>query len=347
MTALARVILRQRSAVILVALILLIAGGITATRMQEELLPNISFNVVSIVTTDPGADPNTVLADVTKPVEVAVAGVPGINTLASTSSQNASIVTIQFNYGTDINQAESKISTALGALSFPSGVQTPKVTAIDFGAFPVLYLAVKNNDSKASLQQTYTLVQKQVAPQLAQLDGVAAADVGGGASPQIAVTLHPALLAKYGLSVAQVDGILQANNIGIPAGNVTDNGVTEPVVTTGKLTTLAQIQNLPITVQLPTGAGGASQGGFSGAQAGGASQGGFGNGQSLAGATGSTGGSTIAPRLVFSKTSPRSRRAQGTSMSWAVHPVRSRASYASTASLLSPSRSARTVMAIS
>src|SRR5205085_9577762 len=168
MTALARLILRQRSAVILVALILLVAGGITATRMQEELLPNISFNTVSIVTADPGADPNSVLTDVTKPIEVAVASVPGINTLASTSAQNASVVTVQFNYGTDINQAESKIATAVGGLSFPSGVQAPKVSTIDFGAFPVLYLAVKNSDPQATLQQTYRLVNNQIKPQLEQ-----------------------------------------------------------------------------------------------------------------------------------------------------------------------------------
>ncbi|HKO24720.1 MAG TPA: efflux RND transporter permease subunit, partial [Chloroflexota bacterium] len=249
MAPLARLILRQRSAVILIAVILLVAGGITATRMQEELLPNISFDTVSIVTADPGADPNTVLTDVTKPIEVAVAGVPGINTLASTSAQNASVVTVQFNYGTDINQAESKIATAVSALSFPSGVQTPKVSTIDFGAFPVLYLAVKNSDPNATLQQTYTLVNNQIKPQLEQIYGVAAADVGGGAGPQINVTLHPASLARYGLTVAQVDAILHANNVGIPAGNITHNGVTEPVVTTGKLTTLTQIRNLPITVQ--------------------------------------------------------------------------------------------------
>src|SRR5690242_16120727 len=113
MTALTRLILRQRSAVILLALILLVAGGFTATRLPEELFPNVSFDVVSIVTPDPGADPTTVLNTVTKPIEVAVAGVPGINTLSSTSAQNASIVTVQFNYGTDLNQAESKISTAV------------------------------------------------------------------------------------------------------------------------------------------------------------------------------------------------------------------------------------------
>src|SRR5205814_7479176 len=98
-------------------------------------------------------------------------------------------------------------------------------------------------------QDTSTLVNNPTKPQLEQLDGVAAADVGGGASPQINVTLHPALLARYGLTTAQVDAILQANNVGIPAGNVTHNGVTEPVVTTGKLTTLTQIRDLPITVQ--------------------------------------------------------------------------------------------------
>ncbi len=323
MTSFIRVIVRQRGAVILFALILLAAGGFTATRLQEELLPNVSFNTVTVVTADPGASPNTVLKDVTKPVEVAVAGVPGINTLASTSARNASVVTVQFNYGTDINQAESKISTAVAGLPFPTGVLAPKVSTVDFSAFPILYLGVNNTDGKASLQDTYTLVNTQVKPQLEQISGVAAADVGGGANPRVTVTLNPTLMAKYGVTPAQVNQILQANNVGIPGGNVTNNGVTEPVVTNGALTTLTAIRNLPITVLATSGASGASGQGGSGSYTGGQSgasnstRGGYagsGSGASSAGAgvpsatrngqTGSTNaagraGATGQPRVVY------------------------------------------------
>nr|MDQ2829238.1 efflux RND transporter permease subunit [Chloroflexota bacterium] len=321
MTSFIRVIVRQRAAVILFALILLAAGGFTATRLQEELLPNVSFNTVTVVTADPGASPNTVLKDVTKPVEVAVAGVPGINTLASTSAQNASVVTVQFNYGTDINQAESKISTAVAGLPFPTGVLAPKVSTVDFSAFPILYLGVNNTNGKASLQDTYTLVNTQVKPQLEQISGVAAADVGGGANPRVTVTLNPTLMAKYGVTPAQVNQVLQANNVGIPGGNVTNNGVTEPVVTNGALTTLTAIRNLPITVLATSGASGASGQGGSGSYTGGQSgasnstRGGYagsGSGASSAGAssatrsgqTGSTSaagrtGATVQPRVVY------------------------------------------------
>jgi len=260
MSAFARLVLRQRSAVILVALLLLVAGGLTATRLQEELLPNISFNTVSIITADPGADPASVLADVTKPVEAAVAGVPGINTLSSTSAQNASVVIIQFNYGTDINQATAKVSGAVSALSFPTGVQPPKVSTVDFGAFPILYIAVDNSDPKATLQDTYALVNTQVRPQIESIAGVAAADVGGGANPRVTVTLRPDMLARYGLTAAQVGAILQANNVGIPAGSVTNGGITQPAVTTGKLTSLDQIRALPVGVQGAAGVSGGPPG---------------------------------------------------------------------------------------
>jgi len=315
-TSLIRTIVRQRSAVILFAVILLAAGGFTATRLQEELLPNVSFNTVTIVTADPGAAPQAVLNDVTKPVEVAVAGVPGINTLASTSAQNASVVTIRFNYGTDINQAESKISTAVSGLPFPAGVQAPKVSTVDFSAFPILYLGVNNTNNKATpreLQDTYTLVNTEVKPRLEQLNGVAAADVGGGANPRITITLHPGLLAKYGVTPALVSQALQANNVGIPGGNVTANGVTEPVVTTGKLTTLARIRDLPITVQSLTGSAGSGQAGatggaqgYSGSQAGGYPGAGAsgrtgGQGGYAAGGTGAgrSGAGSAAPRVVY------------------------------------------------
>ncbi len=334
MTALARLILRQRAAVILFALILLVAGGVTATRMQEELLPNVSFNTVTVVTVDPGASPDTVLKDVTKPVEVAVASVPGINTLGSTSAQNASIVKVQFNYGTDINQAESKISTAVASLPFPSGVQAPKVSTVDLSAFPILYLGVNNTDPKAMLQDTYRLVNAQVKPQLEQLSGVAAADVGGGANPRITITLNPSKLARYGVTPAQVTAILQANNVGIPGGNVTANGVTQPVVTTGSLTTLKQIAALPIAVQAPAGAasaagqagapgtggqagapGAGGQGGYGGVSAGqsgapGGQSGGSGYGQG-GGQTASTGSGFGQGAQAPQSRTGQTRRAQG------------------------------------
>jgi len=304
MTSFIRVIVRQRAAVILFALILLAAGGFTATRLQEELLPNVSFNTVTVVTADPGASPNTVLKDVTKPVEVAVAGVPGINTLASTSARNASVVTVQFNYGTDINQAESKISTAVSGLPFPTGVLAPKVSTVDFSAFPILYLGVNNTNGNASLQDTYTLVNTQVKPQLEQISGVAAADVGGGANPRVTVTLSPTLMAKYGVTPAQVSQVLQANNVGIPGGNVTNNGVTEPVVTNGTLDTLTAIRDLPITVLATSGVGGASSqsgaSGYTGGQSGasGSARGGYaGSGSGTGGASaGSSGGVSGAAR---------------------------------------------------
>jgi len=304
MASIIRVIVRQRAAVILFALILLAAGGFTATRLQEELLPNVSFNTVTVVTADPGASPNTVLKDVTKPVEVAVAGVPGINTLASTSARNASVVTVQFNYGTDINQAESKISTAVSGLPFPTGVLAPKVSTVDFSAFPILYLGVNNTSGNASLQDTYTLVNTQVKPQLEQISGVAAADVGGGANPRVTVTLSPTLMAKYGVTPAQVSQVLQANNVGIPGGNVTNNGVTEPVVTNGMLDTLTAIRDLPITVLATSGVGGASSqsgaSGYTGSQSGasGSARGGYaGSGSGTGGASaGSSGGVSGAAR---------------------------------------------------
>ncbi len=313
MTALARLILRQRAAVILFAVILLAAGGLTATRMQEELLPSVSFNTVTVVTVDPGASPDTVLKDVTKPVEVAVASVPGINTLGSTSAQNASIVEVQFNYGTDINQAESKISTAVASLPFPSGVQAPKVSTVDFSAFPILYLGVNNTDPKATLQDTYRLVNAQVKPQLEQLSGVAAADVGGGANPRITITLNPSKMAHYGVTPAQVTAILQANNVGIPGGSVTANGVTQPVVTTGSLTTLKQIAALPIAVQAPAGAasaagpgaggqpsapGSGAQGGYGSASA---EQGGAAGGQSRGAGFGQGGGQAASTGAGFGR----------------------------------------------
>lgn len=246
MTAIARLVVRQRAAVILLAVILLVAGVFTAARMQLELFPNINLGTVTVVTAYPGASPDAVLSTVTKPVEAAVAGVPGIDTLSSTSSDNASFVVARFGFGTDLNTAESKVSAAVNALPLPTGVQHPTVSTLDFSSFPILYLVARSTDPHQSLEATYAQVKGDIAPQIQQVPGVAAADVGGGVTPQVLIRLHPALLARYGITPDAVAQTLQANNVQVPAGTITSSGVTQPVIAAGALTTLDEIRDLPV-----------------------------------------------------------------------------------------------------
>lgn len=248
MTAIARFVVRQRAAVILLALILLVAGIVTAARMQTELFPNVSLNTVTIITPYPGASPNAVLRDVTKPIETAAGSVPGIETLISSSNQDTSVVTARFAYGTDLTAAETKISTAVAGLQFPPGVQKPQVSTIDFSAFPIIYYAIRASNPRLSLQGTYALVQSSITPQLTSIPGVAAADVSGGVSRQVTVTLDPAKLAATGLTPDTVNAVLQANNVQIPTGAVTAGGRTQSVVTTASVGSLRALRALPLGV---------------------------------------------------------------------------------------------------
>ncbi len=119
--------MRRRSVTIL-AIIMVLAGGVlTYGRLPVELFPEIEFPLVTVSTFYPSANPNAVVRDVTAPIERAISGVDGITDIQSTSLENLSLVLANFEVGTDMAEAERAIASNLNSISFPSGVQEPRV----------------------------------------------------------------------------------------------------------------------------------------------------------------------------------------------------------------------------
>jgi len=280
MTRLIAGMVRQRAAVILFA-ILALGGGVVAVRaINVELFPNVSFGTITAITSYPGASPDRVANDVTVPVENAVAGLSGITKLTSVSYEGLSEVVLQYDYGTDLDKAESKINGALAGIALPQGAGTPHVQQIDFSSFPVQIYSLRG----LPLQTMDTIARGDIVPALTKLDGVAAADLSGIGKPEVRVVLDPAKLRRYGLTTSAVAQAFQGSNIALPAGDVTSGSRTIPIEVRTRLTTLSAIKNLPIAaVPVASMAGGAAGRG--------AYPGGTGGYAGAGSATGSNGGS--------------------------------------------------------
>ena len=283
MTRLIAGMVRQRAAVILFA-ILALGGGVVAVRaINVELFPNVSFGTITAITSYPGASPDRVANDVTVPVENAVAGLSGITKLTSVSYEGLSEVVLQYDYGTDLDKAESKINGALAGIALPQGAGAPHVQQIDFSSFPVQIYSLRG----LPLQTMDTIARGDIVPALTKLDGVAAADLSGIGKPEVRVVLDPAKLRRYGLTTSAVAQAFQGSNIALPAGDVTSGSRTIPIEVRTRLTTLSAIKNLPIAaVPVASSAGGAAGRG--------AYPGGTGGYAGAGSATGSTGGASSA-----------------------------------------------------
>jgi HAE1 family hydrophobic/amphiphilic exporter-1 len=239
--------LSKRSVVILLAVAIVIGGVYSWTTLKQELVPDIEFPVVSVVTPYPGVGANDVTDQVTKPIEQAVSGVPRLVKLQSTSASSVSIVVAQFSFGTDIKETRSAIEQNLTTAGLPSSV-TPTVSALNINAAPVIITAVSARGG-APLEQIGTVARTVLVPQLAGLDGVATVDLTGGLEQRALVTLDPARLAASGISASQVSGVLGANNLTLPSGQLTEDATNIPVSTTHRYGSVDEIGAIVVGVK--------------------------------------------------------------------------------------------------
>ncbi len=221
-------------------------GFFTLSRLQLDLLPNIEFPVVAVITSWQGADPEGIEQLVTRPVEEALELVPGIERVTSTSSQGTSLVLAEFDWGSDMRDTEQDVRKQLELTALdrmPDDVDRPLVFAFDPSLSPVVFLAVNAPGSPAAVR---ALADETIAPRLARLPGVAAAEVMGGAEREIQVQLLPDWLKAYGISPSQVAMAVGAADAQSPGGLVEEGDQELGVVTKAELADVQDIRDVVI-----------------------------------------------------------------------------------------------------
>ena len=256
MSRLTELAVSKRSVTLLLAFGVFMAGIFSWGQLNQELVPNVDLPVITVLAAYPGAGATDVTEQVTKPIERAIASVPRLEHIQSTSSNSISVVVAQFSYGTDVKGTQTAIEQALGGVQLPNSV-TPRVTALDINATPVITAAIQGVNGTTP-DQVSQLAQSVVVPGLQGISGVGQVSLTGGADRVVQVTLDPAKLTADGISVQQVSGVLQANNVTIPAGSLSQDGTTIPVSALHQFGSLDEIRNLVVGVTGLPGAAGAS-----------------------------------------------------------------------------------------
>ena len=251
MSRLSRLALGKRSVTLLFAGALFLSGISAWGSLKQELLPDIEFPVITVVAPYPGAGSSDVTAQVTKPIERAVGGVPRLEFIQSTSSNSIALVVTQFAYGTNVKETTAAIKDAIAKANLPANVE-PTVQALNINASPVVVASIAATASDG-LGGIAAIARAEILPEISAIEGVARADVTGGLEERLFVTLDPAKLAASGLSTQQVVSILQANNLTFPSGQLPAAGSRTPVSTIGRLTSADEIAALVVGYERPAG----------------------------------------------------------------------------------------------
>ena len=250
MSRLTELAVGRRSVTLLLAAAFFIAGIAAWGSLKQELLPDVSFPVVSVIAPYPGAGASDVTEQVAKPIERAMSGVPGLTQLQTTSANSLAFAVAQFDYGTNLDEAVATIEENLRSTTLPEGVD-PTVGSFDFNAAPVVVASV-SAQGDTSLDQAAEIARSELIPEILSLPGVASADLAGGLEERLTITLDPEQLSEAGVSVQQVAGVLQANNLTLPGGQLSTEGEQIPVSTIGRFDSVEQIENLVVGVRTPT-----------------------------------------------------------------------------------------------
>ena len=238
--------LKNKSVVILATILLIGSGVYATTRLNQELLPDISFPIITISTPVAGAGPDLVDEQVTQPVEDAINGVQGIESVRSTSSQGFSVVVVEFDLDADTEEAESDLQAALDGIQLPSQAGDPEVKSQSASQFPILSLSLAAEDQDLADLTRYA--EDEVVSSIEEVDGVASVDVIGGAEKRIQVDLDPDKVKEKGLSTDAVVGALSGAEVDAPVGSVTVNGRETPVSTTSEIGGISALEDLPVGV---------------------------------------------------------------------------------------------------
>ena len=154
--------LRRTAVVALATLLLALFGTYSATRLNVELLPDAEFPILTVVTIYPGASPEDVATGVTVLTEGVLSGTTGLRSLQSTSSESASVVVAEYEFGADLDAVERTITGGLAGLQLPQGVLQPTINRLNLNNFPVITLGLLGDDP-ATLE---TLARERVLPEL-------------------------------------------------------------------------------------------------------------------------------------------------------------------------------------
>lgn len=212
---------------IIVVAVVIITGFFTLSRMAVELYPEMKLPIAAVITSYPGAGPEEVEAQVTKTLENSLGTVSGIKEIISESTPGSSLVLISFNWGTNMDSAVIDIREKTGMIEkfLPSEADKPMVLKMDPTMMPIVQMGLSagKDISPAQLQ---SIAEDVIEPRLARIPEVASVVVTGGLEREIKVEVDPVKLENYGLTLSQVNQMLQAENFNMSSGKV-DQGTRE------------------------------------------------------------------------------------------------------------------------
>jgi HAE1 family hydrophobic/amphiphilic exporter-1 len=236
--------LKKKVTMSMVVLVIVILGMISFTKLGLDMLPDMDYPYITVVTTYSGVSSEDIEQNITRPVEQFVSTVSGIKKLQSISLEGQSVIMIEFEWGVNLDFAAQDVRDAIGMyeIYLPKGAQKPFVMKFNFSQMPIIAYGITGGNMSLSKLRDY--VDNEVATRLERIEGVASASVFSPETNEIVVSIDKGKLESRSLNINQVEMAIQASNINLPAGYMTENHKEFLLRSIGEFKTLAEIDDI-------------------------------------------------------------------------------------------------------
>jgi HAE1 family hydrophobic/amphiphilic exporter-1 len=244
----------RRPVLAVVINVLIFVGGLAALQNVEiRELPSVERPVVSISTTYDGAAPETVDSEITAEIESAAARVPGVESISSTSSLGRSRVTVEFSESVDIDVAASDMRDAVSRIQgrLPDEADDPRVVKADTDGDAIMRLSATSDT--VDIDTLTALVEDDISDRIAAVEGVADVQIYGDRESIVSVDIDADRLASRGLTVADLNAVMEDADLDSPAGTLTSGSQNLVVRADARVSTAAEIEALLINATTRVG----------------------------------------------------------------------------------------------
>ena len=222
-----------------------ILGLFSLVKLPVDLFPDIDTNTIMVITMYPGASSEDIEQNVTKPLENVMNSVEHLKHITSQSRENTSVITLEFEYGYDIDNLTNDVRDKLDMVesSLPDDCQNPIIFKFSTDMIPICLLSVEAKESMAGL---YKILDDGVANPLARIDGVGTVSISGAPKREIHVYCDPNKLEAYHMTVEGIAGVITAENRNIPGGAFDIGSNTFSLRVQGEFDETSEMLNLPV-----------------------------------------------------------------------------------------------------
>jgi HAE1 family hydrophobic/amphiphilic exporter-1 len=237
---------RRPVTTILIFVALIVMGLYSLVQLPVDLYPEMELPYVVVYTTYPGASATDIESNVTRPLESSLSSVSKLKEITSRSSDAVSVIFMNFEYGTNLDEASNDIRSSLGFVEryLPEDCEKPTIIKFNTNLMPIIFYAITAKESYAGLEK---ILDEKIVNPLNRIEGVGSVGLSGVPGRKIYIDVDPRKMEAYNLTIEQIGNILGAENFNMPAGFIEMGQTDYPLRIQGEFPESDVVKNIVIS----------------------------------------------------------------------------------------------------